>query len=237
MKKFLTAFLCGILSLSAISVFAACSSGTSSGGGESDGGTSGTAPSYSSGNSSTETSASDGAASEGSASSETPPQSDASVLVVYFSAQGHTEAVANYIAEATGGDVFELVPVDEYTAADLNWNDDDSRVVREHEDESLRDIELVSATVDNWAEYDVVFIGYPIWWGIAAWPVNGFVEANDFTDKNVVPFCTSSSSGLGESGRLLADMAGEGNWLTGHRFRSGASESDVRDWLEDLGVI
>ena len=113
MKKFLTAFLCGILSLSAISAFAACSSGTSSGGGESDGGTSGTAPSYSSGNSSAETSASDGAASEGSASSETPPQSDASVLVVYFSAQGHTEAVANYIAEATGGDVFELVPVDE----------------------------------------------------------------------------------------------------------------------------
>lgn len=237
MKKFLTAFLCGILSLSAISAFAACSSGTSSGGGESDGGTSGTAPSYSSGNSSAETSASDGAASEGSASSETPPQSDVSVLVVYFSAQGHTEAVANYIAEATGGDVFELVPVDEYTAADLNWNDDDSRVVREHEDESLRDIELVSATVDNWAEYDVVFIGYPIWWGIAAWPVNGFVEANDFTDKNVVPFCTSSSSGLGESGALLAELAGTGNWQEGHRFRSGATEEDVAEWLEDLGVI
>ena len=89
----------------------------------------------------------------------------------------------------------------------------------------------------GWENYDVVFIGYPIWWGIAAWPVNGFVTGNDFTGKNIVPFCTSASSGLGDSGRLLADMAGEENWLKGHRFRSSASESDVRDWLGDLGVI
>lgn len=166
------------------------------------------------------------------------PEEWGNVLVVYYSATGNTEEVAGYIAEATGGDVFELVPVEPYTSADLNWTDDNSRVVQEHENEELQNsVELVSATPENWDSYDTVFIGYPIWWGIAAWPVNGFITANDFTDKNVVPFCTSSSSGLGESGRLLADMAGEGNWLTGHRFRSSASESDVTSWLQDLGVI
>ncbi len=165
------------------------------------------------------------------------PDTDSNILIVYFSAQGHTEAVAGYIARATGGDLFELVPADPYTAEDLRWTDENSRVVQEYENPELRDTELVSATVANWAEYDVVFIGYPIWWGIAAWPVNGFVTANDFTDKTVVPFCTSASSGLGDSGSLLADMAGEGNWLTGHRFRSSASENDVRDWLEDIGAI
>lgn len=166
------------------------------------------------------------------------PEEWGNVLVVYFSATGNTENVANYIASATDGDIFELVPADPYTSEDLNWTDDDSRVVQEHENEELQNsVELVSATPENWDSYDTVFIGYPIWWGIAAWPVNGFITANDFTDKNVVPFCTSSSSGLGESGRLLADMAGEGNWLTGHRFRSSASESDVTDWLGDLGVI
>lgn len=165
------------------------------------------------------------------------PEDWGSVLVVYFSATGNTERVANYIAQATGGDIFELVPVDEYTSADLNYGNESSRVVQEYENEDLRDVELVSATPENWDEYDTVFLGYPIWWGIAAWPVNGFVTANDFTDKNVVPFCTSASSGLGDSGRLLADMAGEGNWITGHRFRSSVDEDDVRDWLGDLGVI
>ena len=166
------------------------------------------------------------------------PEEWGNVLVVYYSATGNTEEVAGYIAEATGGDVFELVPVEPYTSDDLRWTDDDSRVSVEHENEELQNsVELVSATPENWDSYDTVFIGYPIWWGIAAWPVNGFITANDFTDKNVVPFCTSSSSGLGESDRLLADMAGEGNWLTGHRFRSSASESDVTDWLGDLGVI
>ena len=178
----------------------------------------------------------------GSGGSETPdtpgaPDTDSNILIVYFSAQGHTENVAQEIAAATGGAIFELVPVDEYTSGDLNYSDESSRVVREYENENLRDIELVSATPENWENYETVFIGYPIWWGIAAWPVNGFAEANDFTGKTVIPFCTSSSSGLGESGRLLADLAGEGNWLTGHRFRSSASENDVRDWLGELGVI
>ena len=141
-------------------------------------------------------------------------------LVVYFSASGNTENAANYIAKATNGDVFEIAPKNAYTDDDLNWRDESSRVNYEHENESARDIELVSATVSNWDSYDTVFIGYPIWWGIAAWPVDSFVKANDFTGKTVVPFCTSTSSGLGDSGKLLAAMAGKGNWLDGERFSS-----------------
>ena len=158
-------------------------------------------------------------------------------LVVYYSATGNTENVANYIAAATNGDLFKLEPTEPYSDADLNWTDDNSRVVREHDNPDERDIALVKSTVENWDEYDTIFIGYPIWWGIAAWPVNGFIEANDFTGKTVIPFCTSSSSGLGESGKLLAEMAGTGDWQEGQRFRSGISESDVTAWVESLEKI
>ncbi len=157
-------------------------------------------------------------------------------LVVYYSATGNTEGVANYIAEATGGDLFELEPAEPYTDADLDWTDDNSRVTREHDDPELRDVELVADTVENWDSYDTVFIGYPIWWGIAAWPVNGFVEANDFTGKTVIPFCTSSSSDIGDSGQLLEEMAGTGTWLEGMRFRGSASESDVAEWIDGLDL-
>ena len=171
------------------------------------------------------------AAEESTEASETGTESgtdsasaEGRTLVVYYSATGNTEAVANYIAQATGGDLFELEPVDPYTDEDLNWTDENSRVVYEHDNEDARDVELVADTVDNWDEYDTVFIGYPIWWGIAAWPVDTFVEANDFTGKTVIPFCTSSSSDLGESGQLLAEMAGTGDWQEGMRFRSSASQ-------------
>ena len=179
--------------------------------------------------------------SEAPSSSEVSSQaqdtgSGSSVLVVYYSATGNTAQVAQYIADSTGGDLFEIQPVEPYTEEDLNWTDDNSRVSQEHADESLRDVELVADTVDNWDQYDTVFIGYPIWWGIAAWPVDGFVEANDFSGKTVIPFCTSSSSGLGESGQLLADMAGTGDWQEGQRFRSGASQEDVQSWIEELGL-
>ena len=158
------------------------------------------------------------------------------VLVVYYSATGNTEGVANYIAEATGGDLFEITPAEPYTDDDLNWTDENSRVTREHEDESLRDVELTTTQVENWDSYDTVFLGYPIWWGIAAWPVDGFVEANDFTGKTVIPFCTSSSSGLGESGELLAELAGTGDWQEGQRFRSSAGQADVDEWVDSLGL-
>ena len=156
------------------------------------------------------------------------------VLVVYYSAQNHTEAVAQQIAENLNADIFEIQPVDEYSNADLNWTDDNSRVSREYADESLRNVELVSTTVENWDDYDTVLIGYPIWWGIAAWPVDTFVKANDFNGKTVIPFCTSSSSGLGRSGELLAEEANGGNWLEGHRFRSNPSNSDIQNWTDSL---
>lgn len=155
-------------------------------------------------------------------------------LIVYYSASGNTEEVANYIASATSGDLFEIVPTEVYTGADLDWTDNDSRVSREHDNEDERNVPLVSDTAENWDEYDTVFIGYPIWWGIAAWPVDGFIKANDFTGKTVIPFCTSASSGLGESGELLEEMAGTGEWLEGERFRSGASEETVRLWVDGL---
>lgn len=136
-------------------------------------------------------------------------------LVVYYSASGNTARVAQDIAEAAGADLFEIVPTEVYTDDDLNWSDSNSRVSREHDDESLREVLLTTTEVPNWDEYDTVFIGYPIWWGIAAWPVDGFVKANDFTGKTVIPFATSASSGMGESGALLADMAGTGDWLEG----------------------
>ena len=160
--------------------------------------------------------------------------SGGNTLVVYFSAQGHTESVAELIAEKLDVDIFEIVPADEYTSDDLDWTDDNSRVSREYEDESLRDVRLVSTEVPNWDDYDTVIIGYPIWWGIAAWPVNTFVEANDFSGKTVIPFCTSSSSGLGESGELLREAAGAGNWLEGQRFRSNPSDSDIQEFIDSL---
>ena len=155
-------------------------------------------------------------------------------LVVYFSAQEHTEAVAQQIAENLGADIFEIEPVDEYTNSDLNWTDDNSRVSREHEDESLRNVELTSTTVDNWEDYDTVLIGYPIWWGVAAWPVDTFVKANDFNGKTVIPFCTSSSSGLGRSGDLLAEEANGGDWQDGQRFRENPSDADIKDFTDSI---
>lgn len=171
-----------------------------------------------------------------SVGSENTDADTSKTLVVYFSASGNTEEAANYIAQITGGDLFELKPADPYTNDDLNWTDDNSRVSQEYYDESLRDVELTSDTVENWDSYDTVLIGYPIWWGIAAWPVNTFVKANDFTGKTVIPFCTSASSGLGQSGDLLAELAGTGDWQDGHRFRSSVSEADVQEWLDGLNL-
>lgn len=123
------------------------------------------------------------------------------------------------------------------TSEDLNYSDTDSRVCYEHDNPDARDVELVADTVENWESYDTVLIGYPIWWGIAAWPVDGFIEANDFTGKTVVPLCTPASSGLGESDQLLEEMAGTGTWLDGQRFSSNVSQTDVETWLDGLGLL
>ena len=192
-------------------------------------------------------SSTDDSQAEEASTAETASEAEASVpeetaeagtktLVVYYSASGNTERVAQEIAAAAGADLFEIVPTEPYTDDDLDWTDDNSRVSREHDDESLRDVPLTTTEVPNWDSYDTVFIGYPIWWGIAAWPVDGFVKANDFTGKTVIPFATSSSSGMGQSGSLLADMAGNGDWQEGQRFSSGASSSDVQSWVNGLGL-
>ena len=241
-KKLLSIILVGV---SAVSLLAGCSSGTSS----QDSSAEETAGSTQE-ESSEETAQSDGQEETEEAQTDTQGDTEESaqetgasdtsgagnVLVVYYSATGNTENVANIIAETTGGDLFELEPIEPYTDEDLNYSDENSRVSREHEDESLRDVELASTTVDNWDSYDTVFIGYPIWWGIAAWPVDSFVENNDFTGKTVIPFATSASSGLGESGQLLAEMAGTGDWQEGMRFRSSADEADVQEWVNGLGL-
>ena len=166
---------------------------------------------------------------------ETQPETG-KTLVVYYSASGNTERVAKDIAEAAGADLFEIVPTEVYTSDDLDWTNPDSRVSREHDDESLRDVPLTTTEVPDWDSYDTVFIGYPIWWGIAAWPVDTFVKNNDFTGKTVIPFATSSSSGMGQSGSLLADMAGTGEWQEGQRFSSDVSSDDVQSWVNGLGL-
>lgn len=157
-------------------------------------------------------------------------------LVVYYSASGNTKRVAGDIADTLNADTFELVPKTAYSSEDLDWTKKGSRVNKEHDDESLRNIELVKDKVENWDEYSTVFIAYPIWWGIAAWPVNQFVTNNDFTGKTVIPVATSASSGMGQSGTLLRDMAGTGNWQAGQRFSSGASASEVEKWVNGLGL-
>ena len=239
MKRTLSFFL----SLVMLLLLAACSgNGNSSSQDSSSAAESASESSISEPSSSSESETSSQVSSQATASSEvsseavTEDAAGSNVLVVYYSATGNTEEAANYIAQATGGDLFELEPVEPYTEEDLNYGDENSRISREHEDESLRDVELVADTVDNWDQYDTVFIGYPIWWGIAAWPVDGFVEANDFTGKTVIPFCTSASSGLGQSGELLADLAGTGDWQEGICFRSSVSEEGVQSWIEGLGL-
>ena len=167
---------------------------------------------------------------EAPATTDTPSRT----LVVYYSATGSTERIANMIAAETGADVFVITPAEPYTDADLNWTDNNSRVVYEHEHpEAQNEVALTEITPENWDNYDTVYIGYPIWWGIAAWPVNQFVTGNDFTGKAVIPFCTSASSGLGQSGTLLAEAACTGAWLEGARFSYGTEEADIQAWVQE----
>lgn len=157
-------------------------------------------------------------------------------LVAYFSATGNTEMVAADIADYTGADVFVIAPEQPYTREDLNYRFIDSRISKEHDDPTLRDIVLARTTPDDWDRYQTVFIGYPIWWGEAAWPVTTFVKANDFAGKTIIPFCTSASSDLGESAKNLAALADGGSWMDGMRFPSDVDSAEVLQWVESLGL-
>ena len=182
--------------------------------------------------------AANSAASGVAASSSGTVAAGGKTLVVYYSATGRTERVAKVIAKERQADIMKLVPNPDYTEADLDYNDKSSRVSREHDDASLREkIQLQKAVPDNWASYDTIFVGYPIWWAIAAWPVDAFVKANDFTGKNVVTFATAYSSPLGNSGKLLAEMAGgKGNWQDGTCFTGSLDDAKVVEWVRSLNL-
>lgn len=161
-------------------------------------------------------------------------EANGKILVVYYSAQNHTANVAKKIAENLGADTFEIVPKKVYSEDDLNWTNSNSRVSKEHDNKSLRNVELKNITVNNWDSYDTILIGYPIWWGVAAWPVNTFVKANNFDGKTVIPFCTSASSGLGQSGELLEEDANGGTWKAGQRFSSSPSDKDIKTFTDKI---
>ena len=154
------------------------------------------------------------------------------VLVVVFSATGTTRAVAEKIAAIEDADLYEIVPAEPYSDADLNWNDRNSRSTREQNDTTVRP--AIAGEVPDLLGYERIYVGYPIWWGEEPRILDTFVESLDFGSITMIPFCTSASSGLGRSGRNLADNAGSGNWLEGKRFPGGVSESDVANWISGL---
>ena len=154
------------------------------------------------------------------------------ILVTYFSATGNTKAVAESIADGLQADIYEIVPTEPYTNADLDYNDDNSRSTQEMNDSSARP--EISGTIDNFDQYDTIFIGYPIWWGEAPRILDTFVESYDFTGKTVVPFCTSISSGMGSSANRLESLAGSGEWADGQRFNETESADKVLEWAEQF---
>lgn len=169
----------------------------------------------------------------GSAPAGTATSGDGKTIVVYWSGTGNTKRVAEDIAKDTDATLYELEPDPAYTQEDLNFNDADSRVVKEYEDKSLEDIKLKNAQVPDWNSYTTVYFGYPIWWQEAVWPVCNFIRDNDFSDKTVIPFCTSMSSPIGDSATNLKKLAkNPGAWKDGRRFSEDADPNDVADWVK-----
>ena len=157
---------------------------------------------------------------------------DGKTLVVYFSATGNTREVAEKIAAITGADIYEIVPAQEYTTEDLDWNNRKSRSIVEQNDRSARP-EIGSDAV-SLEGYTTIYIGYPIWCAIEPRIMDTFVESYNFDGITMIPFCTSGSSGIGSSGKNLAKAAGTGNWLDGRRFAAGATEDTIKSWIDGL---
>ena len=156
------------------------------------------------------------------------------VLVAYFSCTGSTEKIANLIADALSVTTYRIMPETPYTSADLNYNDSSTRATREQNDLSARP--AISGSVDKMADYDIIFLGYPIWWGQAPKIMYTFVESYDLAGKTIVPFCTSGSSGIGSSATNLSASASGATWLSGNRFSAGASRDAVVRWINSLGL-
>ena len=183
----------------------------------------------------TETTEAESAAdSETAETTEPESEQTGGTLVVYFSATGNTQAVAQTIADTLGAEIYQIVPEQPYTDEDLNWNVADSRVNVEHEDPSFRP--AIAGGVPDLSGYDTIFIGYPLWWREAPNIVWNFVESADLSGKTVIPFCTSMSDDIGSSGDTLAAMAPEATWLAGARFGESLDEASVVAWVEGLGV-
>lgn len=175
------------------------------------------------------------AASETNAVNDTEGTAASNILVVYFSATGTTKGVAEKIADGTDADIYEITPETPYTDADLNYHDNKSRSTIEMNDESARP--AISGSVKNMEQYNIIFVGYPIWWGEAPRIMCTFVESYDLTGKTVVPFCTSASSGMGSSTTNLEKLTSGANWLAGKRFSGGESADTVMDWVNGLNLL
>lgn len=165
---------------------------------------------------------------------ETPEEQKAKVLVAYFSATNTTEGIAEHIANGLNADLYEIVPEVPYTDADLNYNDNNSRSSIEMNDPNARPV--ISGSVENMQEYDIVFIGYPIWWGNAPKIIDSFLENYDFSGKTIVPFCTSGSSSIGLSAVDLQQLTSGANWLDGKRFNGSDSQDTILSWINSLGL-
>lgn len=159
---------------------------------------------------------------------------DHKVLVAYFSATGTTKGVAEHIANGLNADIYEIVPEDPYTDADLNYNDNNSRTTIEMNDPNARP--AISGSVENMAQYDIIFVGYPIWWGEAPRIVSTFMESYDFSGKTIVPFCTSGGSGIGSSASNLERLTSGATWLDGRRLNGSDSQDTVMKWVNSLDL-
>ena len=156
------------------------------------------------------------------------------VLVAYFSATGNTEGIAQHLQSILEADLYEIVPEVAYTDEDLNYSNDSCRANQEQNDPTARP--AITGTLENPEDYDVVFVGYPIWWGQAPKVMYTFLESCDFGDATIVPFCTSGSSGIGSSADGLQELTENAQWLDGQRFSSGASQDEVAQWVDSLGL-
>jgi flavodoxin len=169
-------------------------------------------------------------ASAETASAETASHPD--VLVVFFSATGTTKGVAERIASVTGGDLYEILAAEPYTAEDLNYNDSSSRTTKEQNDKNVRpEIAGEDVSLDG---YTTVYLGFPIWWGEEPRIMDTFAEKYDFDGITVIPFCTSGGSGVGRSDDNIKANAGSGTWLDGRRFSGDVSEDELQSWIEGL---
>lgn len=163
------------------------------------------------------------------------PAEEHKILVAYFSATHTTQGVAEKLAQGLNADLYEIVPAEPYTSADLNYSDNNSRSTQEMNDPAVRP--AISGSVENIDQYDVIFLGYPIWWGDAPRIMSTFVESYDFSGKTIVTFCTSGSSGIGSSASNLEKLAGSGTWLDGHRFSGSDSQETILNWANGLGIL